>query len=484
TFLELLATPGTAQLTIGARQVEAASLHLPPEPGRPARLVVTLKETGRLPELAADERTTQTLGVISEISRAISASLDLTATCDAILGNVGRLFQFEAAEINLWDPKTETLRPARLAGSRDYQRLVARDPDFVYRPEDSLSGWIAARRAPLIQGDLNTFTLARPKVQRADFPFRAYAGLPLLVGTELVGTLELISFRTQVYKLSDLPLLTALAGQAAVAIQNARLYAEQQRRVDELAGLAEIVRAVEVTGTPREMYARLTADVARLLDVQMVGFLMFDELEHALVAQPPFRGVPDLVVEAYQLPARANSAVEQLWHEAPYWLSNAVQTDPLVEAIGLRALAETAGVHTTILAPIAVGGRRIGVLQVSNKAGGAPFTDDDARLLSLFAGQTAPVLENARLVREAQVRAEQAEGLRRMAALAAAGGDLDGILRQSLEQAAALLHFDVGVLSLLDEARGELIPHAASIFGEARADLAGLRLRTDDPTFD
>ena len=39
----------------------------------------------------------------------------------------------------------------------------------------------------------------------------ADAGLPLLVGTELVGTLELISFRAHVYKLSDLPLLTALA---------------------------------------------------------------------------------------------------------------------------------------------------------------------------------------------------------------------------------------------------------------------------------
>ncbi|MBP7693561.1 MAG: GAF domain-containing protein, partial [Anaerolineales bacterium] len=484
TFLELFAVPGVARLTIGARQVEATSLSLPPEPGRPARVAVVLRETNQMPEFAADERTTQTLSVISEISRAISGSLDLPTTLDAVLANVGRLFSYEVAEVTLWEADAQALRPARVAGHREYQRLALRDPDFVYRPEDSLSGWIATRRAPLIQSDLATFTLARPKVQRADFPFRAYAGLPLLIGQELVGTLELISFRANVYKLSDLPLLTALADQAAIAIQNAQLYAEQQRRVAELTSLAEIVRAVEVTSEPREMYARLTGEIAARLDAAMVGFLLYDELERALVAQPPFRGVPDLVVDAYRLPVDTTSAVEQLWREAPYWLSNTVQSDPVVEALGLRPLAETAGVQTTLLAPIAIGGRRLGLVQVSNKAGGAPFTDADARLLILFAGQTAAILENARLVAEAQVRAEQAEGLRQIAATAAAGADLDGLLRRALEQAAALLHFDIGVLSLLDEARGELVPHAASIYGAGRTDLADLRLRTDDPLFD
>lgn len=484
TFLELLAMPGAARLAVGERQVEATSVSVPVQPGEPPRFVVVLKETGRLPQLAADERTTQTVAVLSEISRAMSASLDLEATLTAILASAGRLFQYDSAEVNLWDPAAQALRPAQLAGNKDYERLVRRDPDFVYRPDDSLSGFVAVRRAPLILNELDTFSLARPKVQRADFPFRSYAGLPLVVDQNLLGTLELISFRPNTYKLSDLPLLTALAGQAALALQNAQRYAEAQRRVAELSGLADITRAVEATADPRELYARLTAEIARLMGVQMVGFLLYDETEHALVAQPPFRGVPDLVVDAYRIPLPPNSAAEQLWREAPAWWSNTVLDDPLVERVGLRPLAETAGVRTTLIAPIALGGRRLGIIQVSNKAGGAPFGEADARLLSLLAGQTATLMENARLVREAQLRAAQAEGLRAIAATAAGSTDLDTILRRTMEQTAALLRFDLGAVSLVDEARGELIPHPAAIYGEGQADIAAVRLRTDDPLFD
>ncbi|MGQ0601282.1 MAG: GAF domain-containing protein [Anaerolineales bacterium] len=485
TFIELFSNEGTARFNLGAsgKQVEATSLQLPAINGTPARTVVVLKESGRLPELGAgDERATQTLAVLSEISRAISASLDLGATFEAVLTNVGRIFSYDAAEITLWEPASQVLRPAQIAGNRAYAQLVLRG-DFAYRLDEGLSGFVASRRVPLTVPDLQTFTQARTKVQRAEFPFRAYAGVPLLVGQQLVGTLELISYRVNAYRLSDLPLLTAIAGQAAIAIQNAQLYSEQQRRVAELTGLAEIARAVEATADPRELYGRLTSDIARLMGVQMVGFLLYDEREHALLAQPPFRGLPDIVVEAYRLPIEPDSIVEQIWRESPYWMSNAVQNDPLAETLNLRELAETAGVHTTLIVPITIGNRRVGAVQVSNRVTNAPFNEQDVRLLTIFAGQTAAILENARLVREAEARAARTEGLRQIAATAAGEADLDTILRTTMEQAAALLHFEIGVVALLDEAQAELIPHPASIIGEAREEIEAARIRADDPYF-
>jgi PAS domain S-box-containing protein len=485
TFVELFAHEGTARFNLGVsgKQVEATSLQLPALNGTPARTVLVLKESGRLPELdVGDERASQTLAVLSEISRAISASLDLGATFEAVLSNVGRIFSYDAAEINLWEPATQALRPAQVAGNRAYAQLVLRG-DFVYKLDEGLSGFVASRRVPLTVPDLQTFTQARTKVQRADFPFRAYAGVPLLVGQQLVGTLELISYRVNAYRLSDLPLLTAIAGQAAIAIQNAQLYAEQQRRVAELTGLAEIARAVEATADPHELYGRLTSDIARLMGVQMVGFLLFDEREHALIAQPPFRGLPDLVVEAYRLPIEPDSIVEQIWRESPYWLSNAVLTDPLVDALQLRDLAETAGVRTTLIVPITIGNRRVGAAQVSNRVTNAPFGEADVRLLTIFAGQTAAILENARLVREAEWRAARTEGLRQIAATAAGEADLDTILRSTMEQTARLLPFDLGAVTLMDETQAELVPHPASIIGEPRDEAAAARLRADDPAF-
>jgi GAF domain-containing protein len=483
-FLELFVAEGRASLSISERQVEATSLHMPADGSGPERIVVMLREIGQLPDLAvADERTVQAVSVISEVSQAISASLDLEETLDAILSSVGRAFQYHIAEITLWDEAAQALRPARYAGDRSYERELAQGGAPGYAPGEGYSGWIAAHRQPLLVRDVETFTAARPKLDNANFPFRSYVGVPLLLGSQLVGTLELVSYKPEAYRQSDLLLLNAIAGQAAIAIQNAQLFAEQERRVAELSGLADLARAIEYTADRRELYGRLTADIARLMGVQMVGFLIYDAAENALVGQPPFFGVPDIVVEIYRIPLAPGSAAERLWRESQPWLSNDVPADALVDQLGLRQLAETAGVKASMLAPITIGNRRLGVLQVSNKRSGAAFSDRDARLLSIFAGQAAVILDNARLVGEARERAEREEGLRQLTAAAAASTELDTILHTAMEQTAALLRFDVGVIALLDEARGELAPHPASIFGGSPQDAEAARLRTDDPLF-
>ncbi|MBL8045559.1 MAG: GAF domain-containing protein, partial [Anaerolineales bacterium] len=483
TFLDLLSASGTAFFSLGqsGQQVEATSVHVPSENGTTPRVVMLFKPTTRALELGSDERSTQAISALSEISRAISTPLEMPATLEAILTQVGRVFHYDVAEITVWDERTRTLRPAKVAGNRDYERAVMR-PDFVYAMEEGLSGWLAARRMPLVLADLQTFTQARPKVQRADIPLHGYAGLPLIANQKFLGTLELASFQVNTYKLSDLPLLNAIAGQAAVAVQNAFSYASQQKRVAELTSLTEITRAIEASGNIYELYRRLTDDIARLMDVQMAGILLYSEVRQALVGQMPFRGLPDILTESYNIPVAPNSLAHQLWQNNAFYLSNDVLTDSLVGALGLKELAETAGVRTTLLAPIALGERRLGVLQVSNQTNGAPFTEENARLLSIFAGQIAVIIENSRLVREAQTRAEQSEGLRQLAHAAAEGTDFDRVLANAMQQLARLLKFDAGVIGLLDETRGELRPHAPSIFGDPE-NIADIRIHTDDPMF-
>lgn len=488
TFLELFAATGSARLSVEptGQQLEATSLHLPAEPGRPARVVVLLKEASRLLELGGDDaRAAETLGVITELNREIASRLDQAEALETILACMGRAYPYDIAEINLWDPQAEVLRPARVAGNREYERLVTRGGGFAYRLEEALTGHVAARREPLIVGDLQTFTLAKPKLHRADLPFRSYAGLPLIAGERLLGTLELISFRENVYRPADLPLLTAIANQAAVALSNAQAFAEQQRRASELASLAEITRAIEATTDPYELYRRLTSDIARLINVEMVGLLLFDEHRRALLPQLPFYGLPDIAVEAYRLGVPHGGPAEALWEAAPYVLSNQVRTEPAVSALGLTELVETAGVRTTLLVPLSRGGRRIGVVQACNRQDGAPFTDQDVRLLTVFASQAAVIIENARLVREAHNRAVQAEGLRDIAASVAEGTDLDSILRAVMQRAGALFAFDVGLVALLDEASGELRPHPASVYGTGAENVvvAEMVIRTSDPQF-
>ncbi|HRF97084.1 MAG TPA: hypothetical protein PLZ51_17870, partial [Aggregatilineales bacterium] len=100
------------------------------------------------------------------------------------------------------------------------------------------------------------------------------------------------------------------------------------------------------------------------------------------------------------------------------WFSNRVQTDSLVFVAGLDVLSEQLGVKKTLMAVLQASGRRIGVIQISNKLDGSDFADTDARLLMVFATQAAAIIENSRLFLQAQRSADQAQGLRSIAELA------------------------------------------------------------------
>src|SRR5690606_29726227 len=101
------------------------------------------------------------------------------------------------------------------------------------------------------------------------------------------------------------------------------------------------------------------------------GILLHVEIESALVAQLPFYGLDDAVIAQYRIPLQPETAMEEIWREDDYWYTNDTSTDKVIYGAGLAELASVAGVKKTLLAVMASGGKRLGVVQVSNKLDGA-----------------------------------------------------------------------------------------------------------------
>src|SRR5205823_1653708 len=142
--------------------------------------------------------------------------------------------------------------------------------------------------------------------------------------------------------------------------------------------------------------------------------------------------------------------------ESEYWISNDLMSDPIVREGGLDRLAMLIGVKQTLIVPLIVGGRRLGVVQVSNKLANTEFTEDDARILSIFASQAAVIIDNARLYGEMQDRADESEGLRKIAELASSTLPLDDIIKQIAAETKMLLNSEIVSIGLLDDQTGEL----------------------------
>ncbi|MEP7284202.1 MAG: GAF domain-containing protein [Chloroflexota bacterium] len=451
-FLELFGKEGQASFRIGARRIEATS-HYIPHPDN-AQMVVVMKEMAMA---TYDKRAldpVQAMSVVSEITQTISGSLKLDQTLDSILNSIGSIVAFDAAEITLWDEDLQILRPLGQGGDIDYiDRL--NNTDGVYQLDDSFSGWIARYRQPLLISDIPARADVTPKIK--DYPFVSFIGLPLTVGERFIGTLEMASRTRAAYDHEDMILLQAIAGQAAIAIENARLFQSQTERVTELSGLQQISAAMTSLTDARQMYMQLTSRIAGLMNIEMCGILLYDNQLNALVSQAPFFGVPDAIVALYRIPLDENSTAYALYTTRDWWYSNNVRNDDMVRLVGLLNLAEAVGVRTTALVPMIIGNRRFGVVQASNKRDGSGFSENDVRLLSIFASQAAIVVENARLYNEEQRRADELGGLQQISQAIGVLRNADQLYGQISERIGKLMGVQMCGILLYDKELQQLV---------------------------
>ena len=464
-FLGLCATEGQARFLLDGRLVEAVSYPVPLARDQAAAMLVTLRrlkltrfegyrEEGQLAETE----------LVSEISQAVSSSLELDSTLFAILTNLGRVFPADYSEVTIWDQANACLVPYHLAGATDVDRRLVK-ADLRYRPGEGYSGYLITSRQPLLISDVESFRLAQPAVERNQLPLSSYLGIPLFFAQELIGTVELAALAQDRFTQSDLEALQRISGQMAIALHNALLYQDLNKQMLELSGLAKLAQASEVQQDPVEFYTRLIAGITPLVQAESIGFLIYDEQRRRLAAQPPFLGIPPEFVHLYQVLVPPGSPGEEIWLAAQMIVADQAPQDPRLTALGLAGLAQAAGLTNIVLAPLTSAGRMLGYLHVADKLDGSQFSPDDLRILSSIAGQAAPVIDNLLLVRQAQERALRSEALRRIASLTGSVATLDEILTFALRELAHYLRVDLGMILLVDENRAELRPHLTSLFG-------------------
>ena len=464
-FLGLCASEGQARFSLDGRLIEGTSYFVPASNGRQAAYLVSLRRP-QVASIASGETdvSEHTLHIFAELSQTMASSLDLDTTLRAILESVERLIPSDFPEITIWDPVNKHLVPYHFLGMPGVDRHLEQSSDR-YMAGKGYSGYLISARKPLMINDVDTFREVRPSVDRKQYPFNSYLGLPLVVAGELIGTLELASLGKQAFNEADLEVLNVLSGQAAVALHNAIQFQEEQRRILELSGLAKLAQAAGLVRETKDFFARLIEGIEPLLDAQTIGFLTYDESRRKLQARAPFKGIPAEFVELYQVPIPPGSPAEEVLLSQEVLIAPVAPEDERLIALDLAHLAQAAGIQNTVLMPLTSVGRVLGYLQVADKRDGQPFSQDDLRVLTIIAGQAATVIENATLVRQSQERAQRSEAMRRIASLTGSVATVDEILSFSLRELVRLLRADAGAIFLLDENRAELRVHKESLYG-------------------
>jgi signal transduction histidine kinase len=180
-------------------------------------------------------------------------------------------------------------------------------------------------------------------------PVRTFLGVPLQVGERVIGMIG-VANKPSVYTADEERLLSTFANQVAVAIENARLYEDQRRMIDELAELHRNLSQAERDQVLREERERIAAELHDRIEqaIFTLGLKVNSILEKEPVAEPIATGLG----EVRQLAVHTSEAVR----EAIFALSL-----PRPAASGLlselRRLVREAGKSEELEADLVVSGK-------------------------------------------------------------------------------------------------------------------------------
>ena len=169
-----------------------------------------------------------------EIARDLSSIVDIEILLRRIIQSAVEFTQAEAASILLWDEKKQEL---------SFQAVTNVELEAGLRcivvPAESIAGWVAVNRRPVFVPDAHQDERFFGQVEEiTEFVTRSMIAVPLIAMDKLIGVLEVLNKQVDTFTTDDVELLQAMGAQAALAIENSRLFEQS----DLMAGLVHELR--------------------------------------------------------------------------------------------------------------------------------------------------------------------------------------------------------------------------------------------------
>ena len=410
------------------------------------------------------------LTATSEILRVIAASpTDVQPVLDAVAESAAKLCEAYDASILL----------------KDGDHLVWKShfgPIHIGLEKWPISrDWVTGRsfvdRVPLHVHDLLSAGEEYPvgRSMAESMGFRTFLAVPLLREGEAIGVIGIRRREVRPFTQKQIELVSTFADQAVIAIENVRLFEEEQARNRELAATSEVLRVIATSPT----------DIQPVLDAVAESAAKLCDAYDAVIS---LRSGDTLSSTAHYGPIPTEPGD---WRISRGWVSGRVVLDRAVVHISDLWMvgdefpdaldrSKRYGHRAVLGAPLMREGEAIGAIYLRRVEPRA-FSERQINLLRTFADQAVIAIENARLFQEVQTRSrELTEALQQQTATAevlqtisSSAFDLDAVLGTLVKSAAELCRAYGGIISLRD---GDVY-RVAQQFGTTQEEYELLRSR-------
>ncbi|HZU87375.1 MAG TPA: GAF domain-containing protein, partial [Anaerolineaceae bacterium] len=368
------------------------------------------------------QRQANQLAMLNQVGQVITAGLDMQSVLRNLHEQVRQLAPVDVFYVALYDDDSGQIEMPLFYERGTYTSGKPRD----IRLQPGLTGQVIQSRQTLYLTDTlqASSEFPTPIIRSNTEHPRAYVGVPLVLSEQVVGVISMQSYQANAYTAGQIRLLEMLGTQAAIAIQNARLYAEASRSAEQMAALYRIGLAISGELDLDHMMKILAEQVAQVGDADVFSLALYDDLTGD-IRFPLFRDCGEIrSFPTYNIRDTKSLTVYVIQARRPLYLPDALHPGKAFAGWIIRAGGEPARSYLGV--PLLLRDRIIGVLSIQAYRPNA-YTTDQIHLLETVATQAAVALENARLYSEtlnSAVRLEQANRQAEEARLAAEAANI------------------------------------------------------------
>ena len=374
------------------------------------------------------QRSLERVRALHEINLAITSEMDLQNRLDVLLEQIERFFARQiVTSVRLLRPETGRLESLASRGI-DEDQWRKREPGRTLRRARQ----VIETKALVIVEDLKTESAGDGGVGLARLGLASYAGIPLIARDQVIGVLAVYTKENHRFDAEEIEFLTALAGQAAIAIHNAQLYEAAERRRHEAEALARIARSLTETLDMKAVGERVVASVLELFRVKGSSLRLRrpdGSMARFVAAGEVFSQTDagDVVPAGVGMAGRAFSQGKAIW-------SADTLNDPLIEFnAAMREHVSRSGNGSMLAVPLRVHDNAIGMLTLTDRTGRS-YSQDELNLVQAFADQVALALQNARLYEQTESHLKRLEALREIDQAITSTLDLRAVLNLLMEK--------------------------------------------------
>ncbi|MEO8305833.1 MAG: GAF domain-containing protein [Betaproteobacteria bacterium] len=399
-------------------------------------------ETQRL--LKETEQRAAELAIINSVQEGLATKLDMQAIYDLVGDKIRAIFDAQALTIVIHDAATDMLhfRYTIERGARLYPETHAMgDAGFTPRV-------IRSRQPILINSDMVERSAEVGSVVVAGESAKSALFVPLLVGDSARGVISLQNVdRENAFSESDVRLLQTLASSMSVALENARLFDETERRTRETAALAEVGRDISSTLDLATVLDRIALHAKDLLGADNSAIFLPDASGQKYRAIAAIGDIAD-ALRAEDIQAGIGIIGTLIQSGQPEFVNDTDADSRGVLIAGVEDDGEKQA-ERLMVAPLMAGKSVKGAMAVW-RTGGNPFDGRELEFLVGLSLQAVVAIENARLFAQAERRATELATVNTVSQELAGKLDFNALLELVGEQIRAVFKADLAYVALLD----------------------------------